>query len=401
MPETKSLQELREEEYRLRLEVNDLRRAEAASSGAEAAQLLAELETAEKALLAAEAARAAAEEQAGLGGLVVDTALPKAGQLGAQTTGLDARVKLRLEHVPTAIYHLFTAEETPLVSCRVKNTSGKIRRLRVSSFVERYSARAVDTVELDADDVHEFNQLPALFPDRVKELTEVTRAALNILVEDLDGAVELHKTVPIWLLARTTAPLRARDPATGQWKSMYRYFGAFVTPNQPALMSFLRTAAERHPDKAFVGYQGNPTKVEPQVRALFEALKQDANIIYVNSILDMHPSQTASAQRVRLPRESLADRQANCIDGTVLFASLLEGVSLSPALVIIPGHAFVAWETWKSSGQWKYLETTRIGTHSFEEACARGEYHAQQHALDKTLLPVRQLRSRYGIMPME
>ena len=46
-----------------------------------------------------------------------------------------------------------------------------------------------------------------------------------------------------------------------------------------------------------------------------------------------------------LPRESLADKEANCINGTVLFASLLEGISMSPAIVLVPGHAFLAWET--------------------------------------------------------
>ncbi len=69
-----------------------------------------------------------------------------------------------------------------------------------------------------------------------------------------------------------------------------------------------------------------------------------------------------------LPRESLEDKQANCIDGAVLFATLLEAASLNPALVIVPGHAFVAWETWSGSNVWNYLETTMIGTHSFQEA---------------------------------
>ena len=129
----------------------------------------------------------------------------------------------------------------------------------------------------------------------------------------------------------------------------HRSIGAFITPNAPSLMKFLRLAAERHPDGCLVGYQGDEDHVTPQIKSLFEALKTEADITYVNSVIDFNPEQGFASQRVRLPRESLADKQANCIDGTVLFASLVEGISMNPAIVIVPGHAFVAWETWCNS----------------------------------------------------
>src|SRR4029077_11411867 len=76
-------------------------------------------------------------------------------------------------------------------------------------------------------------------------------------------------------------------------------------------------------------------------------------------------------QRTRLPRESLRHKSANCIDGTVLMASLLEAASLHPAIVLVPGHAFVGWETWEGSDEWDYLETTMIASHDFEAARER------------------------------
>jgi hypothetical protein len=108
------------------------------------------------------------------------------------------------------------------------------------------------------------------------------------------------------------------------------------------------------------------------VKALYDALKNTGQITYVNSLIAFTPEEGLSTQRVRLPRESLQDKQANCIDGTVLFASLLEGVSLNPAIVVVPGHAFVGWETWRDSDEWEYLETTMIGTHDFEAARKSG-----------------------------
>jgi len=198
-----------------------------------------------------------------------------------------------------------------------------------------------------------------------------------------------------------------QDPKTGEWQDLGQYLGAFVTPNARELMTFLREAANFTPQKRLVGYQNDKTYVEPQVRGIFEALKRTAGITYVNSVISFSPDQGASNQRVRLPRESLADHQANCIDGTVLFASLMEGISLNPGLVLIPGHAFLAWQTWsEENAPWRYLETTMIGSHTFEEAVKFAEAYAASYSQQNDprqfrRWSLRELRTRYGVTPME
>jgi hypothetical protein len=329
---------------------------------------------------------------------------------GPRTTGLDVSVALRMAHVPTSIYHLFDAADNPLVSCTVRNASGQPRRLRVTVFVDGYSARCVRTVELGAGATATQDHLPTLYPDRLRELHELSAATVNVMVEDLDGAVEQHSTVPVALLARTTSPLAVRDPSTGRWCDLTRYFGAFVTPNVPAVMSFLRDVADHHPDKHLAGYQGSPRDVTPQVEAVFLALRA-AGITYVNSVIAFSPDDGTASQRVRLPRHSLADRQANCIDGTVLVASLLEAMSMNPAIVVVPGHALVGWETWSGSGTWDYLETTMIGgTANFAQACASARRTAHRYEkLSRDLddpsrfrrWPLKTLRATHHITPME
>ncbi len=329
--------------------------------------------------------------------------------LGAATTGLETQIHLRMTPLPTSISHLLDPLETPLVSCVVHNKSNETRRVRVSSHIEGYSARSTQTFEIEKKKDYEFKHLPTLFPDRARQVTELTRATLNVTVEDLDGKLEVEQTKPIWLLARTTVPIAVRDPKTGEWQDMTHYLGAFVTPNEPSLMAFLRKAAGLHKEKRLLGYQGEKDGVEPQVEAIFNALKTEANITYVNSVIAFSPEDGAANQRVRLPRESLADKQANCIDGTVLLASLLEAASLNPALVVIPQHAFLAWETWSGSNEWRYLETTMIGSHSFQEAREAGENSAalyqplanngQPWAFRRWSL--RDLRTMRHITPME
>ncbi len=340
--------------------------------------------------------------------LILDT-VKKTKLLGAATTGLETQIHLRMAPLPTSISHLIDPEETPLFTCLVDNVSDQTRCIRVSSCIEGYSARSTQTCEIPKQGNYIFKQLPTLFPDRVRQVTELTRATLNVTVEDLDGTLEVEQTKPIWLLARTTVPIAVRDPKTGEWQDMTHYLGAFVTPNEPSLMTFLRTAAAHHKEKRLLGYQGQRDGVEPQVEAIFNALKTEAGITYVNSVIAFSPEDGAANQRVRLPRESLADRQANCIDGTVLFASLLEAASLNPAVVVIPQHAFLAWETWSGSNEWRYLETTMTGSHTFLEARQVGENRAAIYQPFASKSPpsafrrwsLRDLRTMRHITPME
>jgi hypothetical protein len=332
--------------------------------------------------------------------------------LGAELTGLTTKALLRMSHVPTGIVHLLSPESEPLVSFEVQLESPReFARLRITSYVEGYSARAVDTIELFGDQRKAtFRQLPTFFPERVRTLTEQTQATLHIEIDDLGGdtpsglpRTELHRSLPIWLLPPTTAWLEVRDPTTGKPLDTARYFGAWVTPNAPKVLAVLRKAADHAKalGGGIVGYQAGEEGTLKQARAIFEALK-DESLTYVNTTFATGGSGTHTLQRVRLPRESLDSRSANCIDGAVLFASLLEASSLLAGIVIIPRHAFVAWKPtrYPALDDWEYLETTMISTSDFEAARSRGRLLATQYAGQKKLLPLYELR-RQGIVPME
>jgi hypothetical protein len=344
--------------------------------------------------------------------LVVDTT-DKSGLLGPASTGLEVVVDLRMTHVPTSICHLFDPETHPLVTCRMAKAlgvAGGIRRLRVTCAVEGYSAPAIATTELEKTAPVELDLLPTFFPERLREVTELTRATVTVLVEDLDnGKVEVHRTGAVWLLARNAAPLTVLDPKTGRYQDLTQYFGAFVTPNDPMVMAFLAKVRDHHPGKQLAGYQGDRAGVVAQVKAVYEAVAAEVDVSYVNSTIAFSPTDTVAVQRVRLPRDVLADGAANCIDGTVLLASLLEAMSLNPGIVTVPGHAFLAFEEWADSGDWKFVETTMLGTHPFEAASARADAQAaslraqSEKASDPSLFrlrPLRELRNTFGIVPM-
>jgi hypothetical protein len=426
MADRTAVEDLRAQEYDLRQRAEALRRlaysdvedTDNAAAGIptahEAAAGLAEVEVA---LTAATGARLAAEKQGGAG--VVVTTAGTAATLGVDSTGLEATVALRMAYIPTAVVHLLQVEDHPLVTVTVRRAQGSsdVRRVRVIAVVEGYSAPAVQTVEMATGKEQLVRLLPTFYPAALREVTELTRATLTTLIEDIDKdppRVEIHQSASVWLLARNTAPLSVRDPAGGTRLDLTRYLGAFVTPNAPDVVGFLRKVAAHHPERRLVGYQGAPDQVEPQVRAVYETLATDAGITYVNSVVTFDPEEGSGSQRVRLPRESLNEGSANYLDASLLFASLLEAMSLRPVLVLVPGHAMVAWETWLDSAEWCHLETTVTGSEPFEVARRRGELVAQRYASHEThadltpgspplyrRLPLRDLRAVDRITPME
>jgi hypothetical protein len=346
--------------------------------------------------------------------------------LGPETTGLRVDTALKLQPVPTGIYHLLDPETDPLLTVTITNLTNDPRRLCVTSYIEGISARAIKTLEFSRSEIKKpktIPLLPSLLPDQARRITEIQRATLHVVV-DIFGStmnpqtrtdtwsslVESHDTHSILLLSRNSGFNAVEDPETGMRRDLTRYYGAWVTPHVEPVQALVRRAADRVPGRRIAGYQGrrNPESTAAQVRALFETLKAEG-LSYVDSVIDFGAGPGQVTQRTRLPRESLRHKSANCIDGTVLMASLLEAASLQPAIVLVPGHAFVAWETWEGTDEWDYLETTMIASDEFETARQRARslferFSAEDLPTDDgpllRVLKLNDLRAQ-GIWPME
>jgi len=135
-----------------------------------------------------------------------------------------------------------------------------------------------------------------------------------------------------------------------------------------------------------------------QTKAIYESLKYDYSIAYVNSPI----SYPGGSQRIRFPADALTLGSANCIDGTVLFASALENIALEPIIVLVPGHAFVGWKRWTgANNNCEFLETTMIGNSSYETAYSAGmdAFSEHQTAGDLITIDVKAARA-VGLTPL-
>ena len=155
--------------------------------------------------------------------------------LGPRTTGLRVDQTLLMKPLPTGVCNLLDPETDPLLSVTVTNESREPRRICVRAYIEGLSAEEVHTVEIDRGRQATFKLLPTLLPDRAQKITEVQRAMLHVLAEDLDGKTEIHETHSIVCLARTSSFNAVRRPDTGQIVDLSHYYGAWVTPHSEAV----------------------------------------------------------------------------------------------------------------------------------------------------------------------
>ncbi len=417
--ETK-LDNLRLKEYEQQQKIEQLRKSLFNQTNKTLSTEMDKLLEAEKELLELGKKRNSLEAEENRGGLIIDETIKSSTDSNTVVRGRDfnqtksevaIEVYVGMDYLPTAIYHLFEPVENPLVLCNI-SVKGRGKKFKITSYIEGYSAKAINTIQVKADSTEYISQLPTLFPHLIKSITELTKATLHIKVEEIGGNIEREESYIIPMLSRNSILFSYFNFKTQKRINILKYLATFVTPNQPDIIRFLRTIGEFHPENSLGGYQGNELEdkefksgkhaVTLQVKAIFDALKA-TNLIYVNSTISYNPIRNIfGGQRVRLPKETLNEQQANCLDGAFLYASLLEACSLNPAIVLITGHAFVAWETWQGTDEWRFLETTMINKYRFEEACKIGDMTAQKHYEEEslTILPINKLRAM-GVMPME
>jgi len=178
-------------------------------------------------------------------------------------------------------------------------------------------------------------------------------------------------------------------------------FAGYVDPFSPAIDALLADA--RRLDAGFEA--GGDGAARRRLRAVWQALAA-RGVRYDDTDPTLARGPVVWSQRVRSPDEVLRDRRANCIDGSVMIASVLERFGLPARIALVPGHAFVGYRT-PGSGTSDWLETTLLGTAGFDVALRAGtarwrksaSHFDGRHAPDYALIDVGTARA-YGIIPI-
>ncbi|MCU0755970.1 MAG: hypothetical protein MUE46_12730 [Xanthomonadales bacterium] len=138
-------------------------------------------------------------------------------------------------------------------------------------------------------------------------------------------------------------------------------FAAFVNEDHPIVDEILRDALATGIVESFSGYQAeDPDDVLAQVHAIWHVLQQ-RGIRYSSITRTSSEHGQLHSQHVRFLDESIAMAQANCVDGTVLLASILRKIDIHPVLVLVPGHMFLGFQLDEEGEEMAFLETTMLG----------------------------------------
>lgn len=147
---------------------------------------------------------------------------------------------------------------------------------------------------------------------------------------------------------------------------------AFVTEEAPWIDPFLKEAFAKSRAGPF-GYQGKAEDVLEQVGLVYDALKA-RGIKYSSITATAGKSEQLFSQTVRLPSQSIRMAQANCVDGSVLLASVLRRMGIETYIILGPGHAMMGFLVAREAKESNLVvvETTLLGTDSFSNAVKAG-----------------------------
>jgi hypothetical protein len=95
-------------------------------------------------------------------------------------------------------------------------------------------------------------------------------------------------------------------------------------------------------------------------------------IAYSNVATSTTSSGGNAYQHVRFIDESITAAQANCIDGSIVLASIFRKIGLNVSIILAPNHAYVALSKDDDSEFLFAIETTMVASASLEEAIEYG-----------------------------
>ena len=221
-----------------------------------------------------------------------------------------------------------------------------------------YASKAVFTCD-QAEDRYIYKPVINWKYDVLRKLNQPTPVNMVIqLIVNGEDAGERSKTVTLRSVNECVYAMREGSRLV----DYNMLFAAYVNEDHPMIQQILKEGLETGIIKSYKGYHGgNEMNVYAQVLSIWNAL-ETRGIQYSNLIESSQSSPVYFSQRVRTVEEALTYSQANCVDGTVLFASLLKAIGIDPVLIRVPGHMFLGFYVNRKHTKMDYLETTLLGT---------------------------------------
>jgi hypothetical protein len=195
--------------------------------------------------------------------------------------------------------------------------------------------------------------------DQLSQCRQATPATVSYRVKLNKAAVEEEsKTVTFRPISDCPMMLRSGDEVV----DISFTFATYVNEQHPYLDKLYREALDIGIVDNFAGYQAKQHQdVLRQVYAIWDLLV--ARDVRYSSITKTAVGSTeVFSQHVRLLEDTINNQQANCVDGSVLMASMLRKIDIESFLVLVPGHCYVGFYLDEERKIPLAIETTLLGS---------------------------------------
>ncbi|MGA3056982.1 MAG: hypothetical protein ABSE70_02925 [Candidatus Limnocylindrales bacterium] len=279
----------------------------------------------------------------------------------------------------TPIAHLYGSFIDDFVIVTIDNANSSPVKVTVQSDISGYTDKASDTVTVAANGTEEVRQNPRLTQAGYDSLNSQHPGTLHVVVSYLasgQARTILDQTSQTLITSRDDFPWSIKGFTQ---QESYELVVAMITPTDPSVNALIRAAAAYDPRGIMTaGYDSEADAkgtVKQRLSDVWEAEKNDYSLTYISTPITFAAGQS---QRIRLPGEVLDQSSGNCIELTLLYASVVEALGMQAALVLLPTHAYVAVRTDASTDSYYFIETTMINSKTFEEAIKYGLGEWQQ-----------------------
>ncbi len=301
--------------------------------------------------------------------------------------------RLLYNHLSTGDSKYHNPEKMPLVEYELWNHTRETITVTLTSEIIDYSPPLNNSPSLAPGEHVIYRQLPIFRSNTVSPLQENTPAVVSTCVSYQEAGKPLPQPIkedlPLTLMPYNTILWAVPNPAKkGKRTFLLEHIVAWIIPGDDRVQEMLKEARESFPEN----YSGYPSSFGPDgseipgrvVEAIYNTLRKNKKLLYIDaSKVASRLEKGEISQSVKRPGDTLKHGLGNCIDGAVLYASIIEAAGLDPVIVIQEDHAFVGWKTCKSS-LWKklgptdkkydFLETTWTlnSSKNFQQACDKG-----------------------------
>ena len=254
---------------------------------------------------------------------------------------------------------MYVGNPKSTIAVRVRSAKA-LSRVRVEVAESRFYARSVSEFVLDRAHTNY-----VIYPDIVWNYealkNNVQAEPISVLITAEMNGKDLGQKVSTFSVRSINECLLGYVSNGKKYHDTGIFFAAYVNEDHPMIDQVLREALNTRIVNRFLGYQaGKAEAVDRQVYALWNVL-QKRQFRYSSVANTSLSSNVVFSQRVRTFEDALNSSQINCVDGSVLFASLLRAINIVPVLVRTPGHMFVGYYTDSNQKDINFLETTMIG----------------------------------------